>query len=88
MPEVKIGDYVALAVSSVDQGLSDAPNVICRIVDIDHEYAMHELACEAGVFSTKYARNAFTLLTGDLELNIKMDVKLGSIREATRLLSV
>jgi hypothetical protein len=46
---------------------------------------MHELACEAGVFSTKYARNAFTLLTGDLELNIKMDVDPPSVVDVKTL---
>ena len=53
---VEIGDFVVLPIPDVDRSVSSAPNLICRIVDIDYQYNVHELACEAGVLSVMFAR--------------------------------
>ena len=62
MPEVNIGDFVVLPIPDVDKGLTEAPNLICRIVDIDYVKIMHELATKAGVLNTMFARNCFDLV--------------------------
>ena len=49
MSEAKTGDYVALPIPDVDCGLTETPNIICRIVDIDFTKILHELVCEAVV---------------------------------------
>ena len=53
---VEIGDFVVLPIPDVDRSVSSAPNLICRIVDIDYQYNVHELECEAGVLSVMFAR--------------------------------
>ena len=42
MSEAKTGDYVALPILDVDRGLTEVPNIICRIVDIDFTKMLHE----------------------------------------------
>ncbi|CAF1120116.1 unnamed protein product [Brachionus calyciflorus] len=37
LPDVSVGDYAGLPIPDVERGLSEAPNLVCRIVDIDHE---------------------------------------------------
>ena len=49
-PEVAIGSMVALHVADVDKGLTDAPNLICRVVDFLEDRSLYELACEVGYF--------------------------------------
>ena len=88
VPEVSIGDYVALPIPDVDRGLSEARNLICRIVDIDYDKSLYELACEAAVLDTMFARNSFDLVKDcSVELEVKLDKKL-SIRQAVKELSV
>lgn len=55
---MSIGDYVTLPIPKVDRGLSEPPNLICRIVAID----FNELACEADVLDTLFSRNTFDLV--------------------------
>ena len=43
LPEVFIGDYVALPIPEVDRSAASAPNLICRIVDIDYSDNLFEL---------------------------------------------
>ena len=72
--EVLAGDYVILPIPDVDKSIASAPNIICRIVDIDYKHSLHELACEAGVLSTMFARNCFDKLEAkDLTVKIKLD---------------
>ncbi|RNA35075.1 KRAB-A domain-containing 2-like [Brachionus plicatilis] len=88
IPEVSIGDYVALPIPDVDKGLSEAPNLICRIVDIDYSKSLYELACEAGVLNVLFARYGFDLVKEcSVELDIKLDKQL-SVREAVKELSI
>ncbi|RNA33820.1 KRAB-A domain-containing 2-like [Brachionus plicatilis] len=88
IPEVSIGDYVALPIPDVDKGLSEAPNLICRIVDIDYSESLYELACEAGVLNVLFAGNCFDLVKEcSVELGIKLDKQL-SVREAVKELSI
>ncbi|CAF1109465.1 unnamed protein product [Brachionus calyciflorus] len=58
VPDVSVGDYVALPIPDVDRGLSEAPNLVCRIVDIDHEKSLYQLACEAGLTRKLSVRQA------------------------------
>ena len=51
---VEIGDYVALSIPDSDRSVASAPNILCRIVDIDQNNRQ-ELACRAGVLL--FARN-------------------------------
>jgi len=39
---VKIGDWVILPIPDVDKSLASAPNLICRIIDIDWNKSLHE----------------------------------------------
>ena len=79
---VEIGDYVTLPIPVVDRSASSAPNIICRIVDVDYDKNIHELACEAGVLNIKFARNCFEKLDSKvLNVKIKLDKAL-SVREA------
>jgi hypothetical protein len=87
LPEVKIGDFVTLPCLDVDRGHTDPPNIICRVVDIDYEHSLFELACEAGVLSILYARNAFDIVYGDIDVKIRLDVKVG-VREAIKKISI
>ncbi|CAF1048266.1 unnamed protein product, partial [Brachionus calyciflorus] len=74
IPEVSIGDFVALPIPDVDRGLTEAPNLICRIVDIDYAKSLYELACEAGVLNTLFARNSFDLVKDcSIEIQIRLD---------------
>ncbi len=86
MPEVMVGDFVILPVPDVDRGPSDPPNLVCRVVDINYSTMMHELACQAGVLSNLFARNAFDKLDGSVD-GIRTDVGT-TVREAVTLLSV
>jgi hypothetical protein len=45
LPDVSVGDYVYLPVKDVDRGPTDPPNIVCRIVDIDWDKSLYELAC-------------------------------------------
>ena len=73
---VEIGDFVVLPIPDVDRSVSSAPNLICRIVDIDYKYNLHELACEAGVLSIMFARNCFDKLDStDLSVTVRTDIK-------------
>lgn len=82
LPEVQIGDFVALAVPPVDRGLSDPPNIICRVVDIDYVHDLYELVYEAGVLNIMLARNTFEKLkSSHLQLRLNLNKNL-SVRQA------
>ena len=42
IPQVNIGYYVVLPIPDVDRGLTEAPYLICRILDIDYEKSLYE----------------------------------------------
>ncbi|RNA11423.1 hypothetical protein BpHYR1_033672, partial [Brachionus plicatilis] len=72
----------------VDKGLTEAPNLICRIVDIDYDKSLHELASGAGVLNTLFARNCFELIKDCVvDIQVKLDKSL-SVREAVSQLSI
>jgi hypothetical protein len=74
LPEVNIGDFVTLPIPEVDKGLTEAPNIICRIIDIDYQYSLYELACEIGVFMDLFSRNAFDLVQNcQLDIQVQLD---------------
>ena len=50
LPEVNIGNFVTLPIPEVDKGLTEASNIICRVIDIDYKFSLYELACEVGFF--------------------------------------
>jgi hypothetical protein len=69
--------------------LTDPPNLICRIVDIDYNRSLHELVREAGVLNNMLARNCFDLVTIDTELNLDFNLsKSLSVREAVNSISI
>ena len=86
-PECKVGDYVALKLADEDRGLTDAPNLICRIVDFNPDLANYELCCEVGCLEGLWHRNAFDLLKNAVEFPFNLNKKV-AVREAVRLLSV
>ncbi|CAF0710231.1 unnamed protein product [Brachionus calyciflorus] len=58
------------------------------IWNIDHEKSLYELACEAGVLDTLFARNSFDLVKNcSFEFEIKLTRKL-SVRQAVREISI
>ena len=86
LAEVEIGDFVVLPIPTVDRSVSSAPNIICRIIDIDFKYNMYELACQAGVLEIMYARNGFEKLEStQLGIEVRMDVKV-NLREVPLIL--
>ena len=85
---VEIGDFVTLPIPDVDKSVTSAPNLICRIVDIDYKYNLHELVCEVGVLSIMFARNCFDRLeASDLSIIMNLDKQV-SVREAARLIDI
>jgi hypothetical protein len=62
-------------------------NIICRVVDIDYDHSLYELACEAGVLSILFARNAFDNVCADIDVKIRLDIKVG-VREAIKNISI
>jgi hypothetical protein len=87
LPDVAIGDFVTLHVNRVDLGLTDAPNLTCRIIDINWDTCLYELASGAGVLEVKYPRNAFDRQISELTVPVRTDVKVG-VREAVKALSI
>jgi hypothetical protein len=88
LPEVNIGDFVALSVPPVDRGLSDPPNIICRVVDIDFTHDLYELVSEGGVINIMLARNTFEKLKSNhFDLHFVLDKSL-SIRQAVNQISI
>ena len=88
LPEVNIGDFVILPIPDVDKGLTESPNLICRVVDIDFTHSLYELACEAGVFNDMFARNSFDLVKeANIVINISTETSVKSIRQAVNVLS-
>ena len=76
MEAVEIGDYVALPIPDVDRSVASAPNILCRIVDID-QHNLHELACRAGVLSNMFARNCFEKLeSNQLNIEVKLNIRV------------
>ena len=83
LPEAEIGDFVALPIPDVDKGLTESPNLICRIIDIDYSYSLYELACEAGLFADMFARNSFDKLRDcNLKITIRTDKAVKSSQRA------
>ena len=86
LEECEIGDFVALPIPDVDRSVSSAPNIICRIIDIDYKHNIYELACQAGVLSIMFARNSFEKLDStQLGIEVRMD-KGVSVREAVGII--
>jgi hypothetical protein len=50
LPEVNVGAFVALPISDVDKGLTEAPNFICRVVDINFEPSFMSLLMKLEFF--------------------------------------
>lgn len=89
LPEVNIGNFVSLPIPDVDRGLTEASNIICRVIDIDYDFSLYELACEVGVFSDLFSRNAFDLLQNcQVEVSIRTDKTIKSIRQAVNEMSI
>ena len=87
--ECEIGEYVTLPIPQVDRSVSSAPNLICRIVDIDYIHNMHELACEAGVLNIMFARNCFERLKSKDLPNVHINCeKAISVREAASKIDI
>ena len=62
---------------NVDRSVSSAPNIICRIIDIDYHHNLHELACQAGVLSVIFARNRFEKPDSDhIGIEVRMDISV------------
>ena len=88
-PPVEIGDFVRLPLPTVDRGVSDPPNLICRIVDHDVEYDVYELCCKVGVLEDLYARNAFDKIESSTGLDVDMVLdQTVKLREAIKHTSV
>ncbi|RNA42072.1 KRAB-A domain-containing 2-like [Brachionus plicatilis] len=82
-------DFVTLPIPDVDKGLTEAPNLICRIIDIEYQFSLYELACEVGVFSDLFSRNAFDLVQNcHIEIEIRTDKPIKSVRQAVNELSI
>ncbi|RNA05144.1 KRAB-A domain-containing 2-like [Brachionus plicatilis] len=89
LPEVNIDDFVALPIPDVDKGLTEAPNLICRIIDVDYKFSLYELACQVGVFSDLFSRNAFDLVQNcQVELEIRTDKLLKSVKQPVNEMSI
>ena len=86
MPEVFIGDFVCLPVPTV-AGVADAPNIICRVIDIDYKHDLYELVCSAGVLNIMYARNSFEKVDSKMDYEVKCDVNT-SLRGALAAMSI
>ena len=83
---VKVGDFVTLPIDPVDQGRSDAPNLICRVETITSD-GQHRLACAAGILEKSYTRNSFDPVKGGLTVVVSTAQTLG-FRAAVTALSV
>ena len=82
-------DYVTLPIPQVDRSVSSAPNLICRIVDIDYIHNMHELACETDFLNIMFARNCFERLKSKDLPNVHINCeKAISVREAASKIDI
>ena len=86
MPPCEVGNHVALSVPDCDRGPSDGQNIICEILNHNDENELYRLGCAAGILETQYARSAFTLLAGEFEFDIP--VNLMGLRAAVTALSL
>ena len=87
-PDCEIGEYVNVPVKDVDRGLTDPPNLLCRIVDYDEEHDEYELCCAAGCLTILFARSQFDRVVTESTFAVNLDRKIDSVREAVKLLSV
>ncbi|RMZ96175.1 hypothetical protein BpHYR1_029310 [Brachionus plicatilis] len=63
-------------------------NLLQTTVDIDYDKSLYELACEAAVLDTMFARNSFDLVKDcSVEVEVRLDKKL-SVRQAVKELSI
>jgi hypothetical protein len=86
MEPCEVGEFVALAVPAVDLGPTDAPNLICEIIEKRDE--LYRLACEAGILDIFFARNAFNKLAcSDFNVAINKSTSIG-VRAAVASLSL
>ncbi|RNA03959.1 hypothetical protein BpHYR1_038582 [Brachionus plicatilis] len=86
---INIDDFVALPIPDVDKGPTEAPNLICRIIDVDYKFSLYELACQVGVFSELFSRNAFDLVQNcQVELEIRTDKLLKSVKQPVNEMSI
>lgn len=84
--EVDVNSHVILFVSEFDKGLTDAPYLLCQVIKIKD--TCYKLACEAGVLSNYFHRNAFQLGSNNViypEMNMTQKI---SVREAVAKLSL
>ena len=84
--KANIGDTVVFFSSEFDRGISDPPNILCKVIDID-AHMNYELACSVGILDKYMARNAFQIVKETVDFQISRD-KMISPREAVRLLSI
>ena len=70
MPQVNIRDFVILPILDVDRGLTDPPNLVCRIVNID----LNTNLC----YEYSFCSNCFDLVepSAILKLNFKLDTTI------------
>ncbi|CAF0762947.1 unnamed protein product [Brachionus calyciflorus] len=82
LPEVNIGDFVLVPIPEEDQGLTEAPHLVCRVVDVDYINNLYELVCEAGVLVDLFSRNIFDLVPNcTLKLEFRTDKQVKGIRQ-------
>jgi transposase InsO family protein len=82
---VKIGDNVVFFTDEVDRGITDPPNLLCKIHALKHDN--FELASEAGIIDRLVPRNAFAIAPKHIEFKVITD-KTTSIRGAINALSI
>ncbi|RNA24308.1 hypothetical protein BpHYR1_014381 [Brachionus plicatilis] len=67
-------------------GLTEAPNLVCRVIDVDYEKNLYELVCEAGVLVDLFSKNMFDLASNcSLDLEFRTDKQVKGIRQAVNL---
>ena len=82
---VAVGDKVIFFTDEVDRGITDPPNLLCKINAIKHDN--YELASEAGVLDRLVPRNAFHIAPKNVDFKVITDKK-ESIRGAINALSI
>lgn len=83
---VSVGDNVILFVSEFDKGLSDAPYLLCKVIEI--EKSAYRLASEVGILNNLFHRNAFMVGSVNIDYPTMNTLKTVSIREAVTALSL
>ena len=76
---VKVGDKVIFFTDELDRGITDAPNLLCKINAIKHDN--YELASEAGIIDRLVPRNAFHIAAKNIDFTVKTDTTI-TVRSA------